>query len=56
MKKFLAILLALSMVLALFACAKTETPAAEEPAVEEATEAPARKRPKPPPRKPPLWP
>lgn len=41
MKKFLAILLALSMVLALFACTKTEAPAAEEPAVEEATEAPA---------------
>ena len=41
MKKFLAILLVLSMVLALFACAKTEAPAAEEPAVEEATKAPA---------------
>lgn len=41
MKKFLAILLALSMVLALFACAKTETPAADTAAVEEATEAPA---------------
>jgi ABC-type sugar transport system substrate-binding protein len=38
MKKFLAILLALSMVLALVACAKTEAPATEEAATEEATE------------------
>lgn len=40
MKKFLAILLTLCMVLSLAACA-APAPAAEEPAVEEATEAPA---------------
>jgi ribose transport system substrate-binding protein len=41
MKKFLAILLALSMVLALVACATSEEPAAEEAMTEETTEAPA---------------
>ena len=41
MKKFLAILLTLCMVLSLAACAQTAAPAAEEATVEEATEAPA---------------
>ena len=41
MKKFLAILLVLCMVLSLAACATTEAPAVEEAVVEETTEAPA---------------
>jgi len=41
MKKFLAILLTLCMVLSLAACAQTAAPAAEEAVVEETTEAPA---------------
>lgn len=41
MKKFLAILLALSMVFALVACATTDTATTEEATTEETTEAPA---------------
>ena len=46
MKKLIALLLALVMVLALVACgAKTEEPAAEEPAAETPAEEPAAEEP-----------